>query len=97
MNPESDFIKAVHRKIREKKQMRVNLTNIGVSIVLVAMLMLNQNDNMDGMSDELWALNELFNVEVYEWEYPEELTAQEILEYLIDDESTHDFIGYINI
>ena len=94
MNNKSEFIQAVHQKIREKKRMRVNLVNIGISIVLVTLLMLNQNDDNDGMSDELWSFNEGINVEMYEWEYIEELSAIEILSYLIDGERATEFIDF---
>ena len=94
MNNKSEFIQAVHQKIREKKRMRVNLVNIGISIVLVTLLMLNQNDDNDGMSYELWLFNEGINMEMYEWEYIVELSAIEILSYLIDGERAAEFIDF---
>ena len=86
MQNKTDFITKVHQKIHKKKRQRVNITSIALSICIVVSLMLYQNYSFTDSEQLLASLNEPTQIEVYKWEYMEELTQEELLLYLIDEQ-----------
>ena len=71
-----EFIAAVHQKIRKKKQQRINTTIIVLSVYLVCGLILFQ-DYSFSPPDEIWAaVYDSTQLEVYKWEYLEEMMEE---------------------
>ena len=92
MGNKTEFIAAVHQKIRKKKQQRINTATIVLSVCLVFGLILFQDYSFT-TQDEVWAtIYDSAQIEVYKWEYLEEMTEEEIYLYLIDEQSDEEFI-----
>jgi len=92
MGNKTEFIAAVHQKIRKKKQQRINTATIVLSVCLVFGLILFQDYSFT-TQDEVWAtVYDSAQIEVYKWEYLEEMTEEEIYLYLIDEQSDEEFI-----
>ena len=92
MGNKTEFIAAVHQKIRKKKQQRINTATIALSVCLVCGLILFQDYSFTNTEQLLASLNEPTQIEVYKWEYLEEMTEEEIYLYLIDEQSNDEFI-----
>ena len=96
MGNKTEFIAAVHQKIRKKKQQRINTATIALSVCLVCGLILFQDYSFT-TPDEIWAaVYDSVQLEVYKWEYMEEMTEEEIYLYLIDEQSDDEFIELAN-
>ena len=92
MGNKTEFIAAVHQKIRKKKQQRINTATIVLSVCLVFGLILFQDYSFT-TQDEAWAtVYDSDQIEVYKWEYLEEMTEEEIYLNLIDEQSDDEFI-----
>ena len=92
MGNKTEFIDSVHQKIRKKKQQRINTATIALSVCLVCGLILFQDYSFT-TPDEIWvAVYDSAQLEVYKWEYLEEMTEEEIYLYLIDEQSYDEFI-----
>ena len=88
----TEFIAAVHQKIRKKKQQQINTATIALSVCLVCGLILFQDYSFT-TPDGIWAIvYDSAQLEVYKWEYMEEMTEEEIYLYLIDEQSDDEFI-----
>ena len=92
MGNKIEFIAAVHQKIRKKKQQQINTATIALSVCLVCGLILFQDYSFT-TPDEIWAaVYDSAQLEVYKWEYMEEMTEEEVYLYLIDEQSDDEFI-----
>ena len=92
MGNKTEFIDSVHQKIRKKKQQRINTATIALSVCLVCGLILFQDYSFT-TPDEIWvAVYDSAQLEVYKWEYLEEMTEEEMYLYLIDEQSDDEFI-----
>jgi len=94
VNRETKFINAVHKKINQKKEQRVNLLTFGASIFIVIMMMTFHQKEADYFTETLTGFSHMYNVEVYTWEYLEDLTEDEIFTYLLEGETLDDFIDF---
>ena len=93
MGNKTEFLATVHQKIRKKKQQRINTATIALSVCLVCGLILFQDYSFT-TPDEIWAaVYDSAQLEVYKWEYMEELTQAELLLYLIDEQFEEEFFG----
>ncbi len=84
MNHKSEFIQAVHHKIRRKKQQRFMGMSAVITSVVIVFIFYSSFTGNPSHSEEFWIFNDSAGVEYYEWEYLEELTDGEILMYLFD-------------
>ena len=91
MQNKTDFITKVHQKIYKKKRQQANITSIALSMSIVVSLILYQNYSFTDSEQLLASLYESAQIEVYKWEYMEELTQEELLLYLIDEQSEEEF------
>ena len=91
MQNKTDFITKVHQKIHKKKRQQVNITSIALSMSIVVSLILYQNYSYTDSEQFLASLYKSAQIEVYKWEYMEELTQEELLLYLIDEQSEEEF------
>ena len=91
MQNKTDFITKVHQKIEKKKQQKINAATITLSICLVFGLILFQDYSFGDTEQLLTSLDETTQIEVYKWEFMEELTQEELLLYLIDEQSEEEF------
>ena len=94
MNQEAEFINAVHKKITQKKQQRVNLLTFGASMLIVILMMTLHQDETDFLMEPYMVFSDFYKVEVYTWEYLEDLTEDQIFSYLLEDESVYEFIDF---
>jgi len=91
MQNKTDLINKVHQKIHKKKKQRVNITSFALSIGIVVSLILYQNYSFTDSEQVFVSLYESAQIEVYKWEYMEELTQEELLLYLIDEQFEEEF------
>jgi len=62
-----------------------------LSICIVVSLILYKDYSFTDSEQLLASLNEPTQIEVYKWEYMEALTQEELLLYLIDEQSEEEF------
>ena len=91
MQNKTDFITKVHQKIYKKKRQQINITSIALSMSIVVSLILYQNYSFTNSEQVFVSLYESAQIEVYKWEYMEELTQEELLLYLIDEQFEEEF------
>jgi len=96
MQNKTNFITKVHQKIEKKKQQRINTATITLSVCLVCGLILFQDYSFTNTEQLLASLNEPTQIEVYKWEYMEELTQEELLLYLIDEQFEEEFFDMVD-
>lgn len=92
----TEYINSIYKKIRIKKiKNKIYTSSIGaVSICFILFLNYNLSSKSDHLHNNI--INDLISIEVYEWEYIEELNEIEILTYLIDKENEFEFIELAN-
>ena len=94
MQNKTEFIIKVHQKIRKKKKLRIHLISSALSMCIIFSLIFYQNYSLTVSEKVLASLYENIEIEVYNWEYMEELTEQELLLYLIDEQSEEEFLEF---
>ncbi|MDP6571207.1 MAG: hypothetical protein QGF57_08220 [Candidatus Marinimicrobia bacterium] len=57
------------------------------------MMTIHQDDTLF-LTEPLSILSDFYDVEVYTWEYLEDMTKDEIFSYLLEDESVYEFIDF---
>ncbi|MBC8310811.1 MAG: hypothetical protein H8E72_00755 [Candidatus Marinimicrobia bacterium] len=92
MNHKSEFIQAVHHKIRRKKQQRFMGMSAVITSVVIVFVFYSSFTAKPSHSEEFWTFNDSAGVEYYEWEYLGKLTDDEILIYLMDVNDSDEII-----
>jgi len=82
-----DYIKSIHRKIRFKKVQNNLVGSIGaISLCLVVLFTFDSYQNDDLLFNDLYE-----SASIYEWELEQELSTDEIYDFLIEYTCIEDY------